>query len=186
MKVAVYSGSFNPLHKGHLSILVHLCSKGEFGRVYLVISPQSPFKDASNNDTAKKRLAAARKAVKRHPELKRVKVDAIELDMEPPHYTVRTLDELKKREPDNGFTLVIGADNLACFRGWRDYRRILLEYGVTVFPREGYDMQALKGDLLAENPEYRISLEDAPLVTVSSTMIREGMAAGRDMSDFLM
>lgn len=185
MKIAVYSGSFNPLHIGHLSIMEYLRSKGEFDRTYLVISPQSPFKDPSNNETAEMRLKAARKAVSRHPGLK-VKVDGIEFGMEPPHYTVRTLDALKEREPDNDFTLIIGADNLAVFRGWRDYRRILLEYGVAVFPREGYDMPSLKDDLLAENPEYRIILEDAPIVTVSSTQIREGLAAGRDMSDYLM
>ena len=50
-------------------------------------------------------------------------VDDIELRMDPPHYTIKTLDALKLREPDNDFTLVIGADNLQSIKRWRDFPR---------------------------------------------------------------
>ena len=98
---------------------------------------------------------------------------------------------MKEREPENSFTLVIGADNLALIRRWRSYRRILTEYGAVVYPREGYDMEALRDDLLAEcrrahHKLYRITLLDAPRVDISSTEIREGLASGRDMSEWLM
>ena len=188
MKIAVYSGSFNPLHKGHQAIMEHLTHEKGFDWVYLVVSPQSPFKDASNNLTAHDRYNAAIDAVRRHPEL-HVWVDDIELNMEPPQYTIKTLDALKAREPENDFTLVIGADNLASFRGWRDSRRILKEYGVVVFPREGYDIKAIKDDLLndPEGSSFKIQLmEDAPLVNISSTEIRNALAEGRDLSDWLM
>lgn len=160
----------------------------DFDRVYLIVSPQSPFKDASNNKTARDRYAAAVEAVRRHPGL-RVTVDDIELTMEPPQYTIRTLDALKAREPQNDFTLVIGADNLHSFRGWRDSGRILKEYGVVVFPRSGYDSQAIRDSLLSDpdGADYRIWLmDDAPLVDISSTEIRNGLAEGRDMSEWLM
>lgn len=185
MRIAVYSGSFDPLHKGHQAILEYLTSKGEFDRVCLVVSPQSPFKSESNNLTATDRYKAAVEAVRRHPELQ-VRVDDIELHMAPPHYTCRTLDALHQREPENDFTLIIGADNLESFRRWQHYDRILLEYGIEVFPREGYDSERIMEELLSENPEYRIHLIDAPLVTISSTLIREGLTEGRDMSEFLM
>lgn len=185
MRIAVYSGSFNPLHIGHRAIMEFLTSERKYDRVYLVVSPQSPFKDGANVLTGEQRLEAAVKAVRRHPHLK-VVVDDIELGMTPPHYTIRTLDALKEREPRNRFTLVIGADNLVLFREWKDYSRILLEYGVEVFPRDGYDAEAARADLIAENPEYRICLADFPTVDVSSTMIREGMERGEDMSAFLM
>lgn len=185
MKVAVYSGSFNPLHKGHQAIMEYLTEDGRFDCVYLVVSPQSPFKEQSNRKSARSRLAAAKAAVKRHPEL-RVKVDDIELGMEAPHYTIRTLDALKAREPDNSFTLVIGADQLNDFRKWQDYRRILLEYGVLVFPRQGFDTSALSDSLVREDENYAIELAQMPLVNISSTEIRDGMAEGRDMSESLM
>lgn len=185
MKIAVYSGSFDPLHVGHQAIMEFLTSDREFDWVYLVVSPQSPFKPESNNLTAAGRYKAAVDAVCRHPEL-HVWVDDIELHMDPPQYTCRTLDALRQREPENDFTLVIGADNLESFRRWQHYDRILLEYGIEVFPREGYDSAGIRKELLAENPAYRITLIEAPLVAISSTLIREGIAGGRDMSEFLM
>lgn len=188
MRIAVYSGSFNPLHIGHQAIMEYLTREKGFDWVYLVVSPQSPFKDASNNLTAHDRYLAAIDAVCRHPEL-HVWVDDIELSMDPPQYTIKTLDALKLREPENDFTLVIGADNLASFRGWRDSVRILKEYGVVVFPREGYDIRELKENLMKDpdGPSFMIQLmEDAPLVNISSSEIRSAMAEGRDMSEWLM
>lgn len=185
MQIAVYSGSFDPLHIGHQAIMEHLTRDGGFDWVYLVVSPQNPFKDPSKAESALRRYRNAVDAVKRHPDL-HVWVDDIELGMEPPHYTIRTLLALKEREPENDFTLVIGADNLAVFRGWRDYGRILKEFGIIVFPREGFDMVALKDSLLAEDTAYRISLADAAEVDVSSTEIRDGEERGVDMSAFKM
>ena len=115
-----------------------------------------------------------------------VKVDDIELTMPEPHYTIRTLDALREREPENMFTLVMGADNLADIRRWRDYRRILCEYGVAVYPREGFDLDTIRKDLLNENPSYGIAILKAKMVNISSTIIRNGIAAGKDMSEWLM
>lgn len=185
MKIAVYSGSFNPLHIGHQAIMAQLTRQGGFDRVYLVVTPQNPFKGAEGRQTGEERFQAALEALRRHPEL-RVKALDMELKMPPPQYTIRTLDTLRAQEPDKDFTLAIGADNLASFPRWRDYDRILLEYGVVVFPRKGYHRGHLKARLLKENPAYRITLLDAPLVTISSTQIREGLAAGKDMSKWLM
>ncbi len=162
-----------------------LAREGSFDWVYLIVSPQNPFKSASNVASGEQRYLAAVEAVKRHPEL-RVKVDDIELQMSAPHYTIRTLDALREREPENEFSLVIGADNLASMPNWRNYERVLLEYGVCVFPREGHDIVALRDELLAKNPKYRIKLMEAPLVNMSSTEIRNKIARGEDVSDLLM
>ena len=106
--------------------------------------------------------------------------------MPEPHYTIRTLDALTEREPENSYTLVIGADNLACIRSWRDYRRILTEYGVAVFPRTGFDLEAIKADLLEEDASYKITLLNAEMVDMSSTTIREAIASGQDADAWLM
>ena len=185
MKIAVYSGSFDPLHIGHLAIMEYITQKEDFDWVYLVVTPQNPLKEAEKARTARKRFRAARRAVRRHPGLK-VKVDRIELRMAPPHYTIRTLDALREREPDNEFSLVIGADNLERMRRWKAYSRILTEFGVLVYPREGVDSEAYRDSLLEENPAYKIRLIDAPMVDISSTQIREGLAKGEDVSRWLM
>ena len=187
MKTAVYSGSFNPLHIGHLAIIRHLIEDAGFDCVYLIVSPKNPLKDGISAATGQDRFNAAVTAVNRHPELNsKVKVDNIELNMSEPHYTIRTLEALREREPENSFTLTIGADNLAGFRRWRDYRRILKEFGIAVFPRTGFDLESIKDDLLKEDPDYKITLLKAEMVDISSTTIREALKSGQDMSDWLM
>lgn len=185
MKIAVYSGSFNPLHIGHQAIMECISDGDQFDHIYLVVSPQSPFKDASNALTGEDRFNAAVAALERHPEIKATAED-IELHLDPPNYTIRTLDALKAREPENEFTLIIGSDNLDCFLGWREAERILTEYGVAVYPRRGYDTEAIAKNLMEMNPDFRIQILDAPMVDISSTQVREGMKNGEDMSQYLM
>lgn len=191
MKIAVYSGSFNPLHIGHQAIMEYLTESMGFDMVYLIVSPKNPIKSTVSAETGRERYEAAVAAVERHPELK-VKVDDIELDMPAPQYTIKTLDALAAREPDNTFTFVLGADNLADIRRWRDYGRILADYGVVVYPRKGFDMKQIKETLMQEclgmqGKQYCICLmEDAPIVDISSTELRAAFAAGIDASAYLM
>ena len=185
MDFAVYSGSFNPLHVGHLAILRRLA--GMYDRVLLVVSPVNPLKESATAADSQRRLDAAREALGRHPELlPKTEISDIEFRLPIPNYTVDTLDALQKENPGDSFTLVIGGDQIADFRRWKDYRRILTDYGVAVFPREGFDTRAARQDLLTEDPSYRIRLIDMALVNVSSTYIRKALASGEDISELLM
>lgn len=204
MDTAVFSGSFNPLHIGHLAILRVLA--GLYDRVLLVVSPVNPLKPSATADDASERLRAAREALSRHPELCRpesessdcnrpgsahetrgvVEVSDIEFSLPLPNYTINTLDALKSRFPEDDFTLVVGGDQIADFRRWRGWERILADYGVAVFPREGFDIAAIRDGLLKDTPGGRIRLIDMPPVNISSTLIREATAEGRDVSGLMM
>ncbi|MCM1177942.1 MAG: nicotinate (nicotinamide) nucleotide adenylyltransferase [Clostridium sp.] len=195
MKIAVYSGSFNPLHIGHRAIMEYLTSHMDFDMVYLIVSPKNPLKGEISADSGPARFRAAVEAVDRCG-LDKVKVDDIELRMPSPQYTVKTLEALRKREPGNSFTLIMGADQLADIRRWREYRTILTEFGVAVYPRKGFDLQEIKEDLMREcsgymesrctGMWYRIQLMDAPMVDISSTELRNAIMAGIDVSAYLM
>jgi nicotinate-nucleotide adenylyltransferase len=222
MNIAVYSGSFNPLHIGHLAIIKYMVEVAGFDMVYLIVSPKNPLKDGISSDSGTDRYNAAVQAVNRHfaitdvaccgddmpppargcssrrslavgvigatatSDLPKVRVDDIELTMPEPHYTISTLDALRAREPENNFTFVMGADNLADIRRWRDYSRILAEHGVAVYPRSGFALETIKQDLLSENPAYKIQIINAPMVDISSTQIREALSRGEDVSHLLM
>ena len=224
MNIAVYSGSFNPMHIGHLAIIRHLIEEAGFDMVYLIVSPKNPLKDGISASTGLDRYYAAVEAVNRHFTFRevseaecgddmpppargcltvgkagvigasasetrpvgRVMVDDIELNMPAPHYTVRTLNALKDREPENTFTFVMGADNLADIRRWREYASILKDFGVAVFPRTGHDLTLIKQDLLNEDPAYKIQILNAPMVNISSTEIRNAQSLGQDVSKYLI
>ena len=220
--IAVYSGSFNPLHIGHLAIIKYMIEVAGFDMVYLIVSPKNPLKDSISSNSGIARFNAAVEAVSRHfiiPDvaccgddmpppargccsrrshaarvigatatsgMARVHVDDIELTMPEPHYSISTLDALRSREPGNSFTFVMGADNLADIRRWKDYTRILTEFGVAVYPRTGFDLETIRQDLLNENPAYKIQIINAPMVDISSTEIRQAQALGEDVSHLLM
>lgn len=181
LKIAVYSGSFNPIHRGHIAILRYLVEKMDFDKVYLIVSPKNPLKDSISESSGKKRYDDVVSVIK-GLDLPKVEVDDIELNMPSPHYTIRTLDALRKRDPDCDFSLVIGADNLYQIDRWKDYGRILKDYGVVVFPRQGYPMEAEKSRLEAIDADFKILLTDMPRVDISSTQIREAKANGSTMT----
>ena len=190
MKIAVYSGSFNPLHIGHKAIMEYLTKEKYFDKIYMIVSPQNPLKPQGNETTGKERYLSALKTIKKYPQLQEsVIVDDIELTMPSPQYTIKTLDALKAREPQNDFTLIIGADNLSSIHKWRDYKRILSEYGVAVYTRKGFDINKIKQELLSEHQEngtYKIRLFKAPEIDASSTMIRESLENKKDITNLLM
>lgn len=184
--IAVYSGSFDPLHIGHKAILEEISSKYDW--VYLIVTPQNPLKERKSSDVMT-RVKNAHDALIRN-EIFNVTVSDIEHNMEPPYYTVRTLDELKKITPHNDFTLVIGADNLQNIREWKEYQKLLTNYGVLVFPRGDFGvdkLEELKKELLEENSKYKIEIDKTIIPTISSTEIRESLKNGNaDVKKLLM
>ncbi|MBO4764515.1 MAG: guanylate kinase [Bacteroidales bacterium] len=162
--VALYFGTFNPLHIGHVNILRYLCGC-ELDEVRMIVSPQSPFKEeASLSD--EQRLAQVRADIARLG--LDVTVSDIEYQLERPSYTINTLRHLQAAEPDTHFILVMGADNLEGFKRWKCWQEIVTDYEIWVYPRPGFDNAAeLCKDLQAR-------LLDAPLTDISSTDIRNG------------
>lgn len=185
-KIAVFGGSFNPLHIGHQAIIKDLTENYDW--VYLVVTPKNPLKETVSEDTVDDRMNKAYNALTRH-ELWNVTVSEIEKEMMPPYYTINTLDELRRRNSNADFTLVIGADNLRQMREWKDYKRILSEYGVLVFPRGKDDvavLEDLKTNFLHENSAYKIDISRTIVPNISSTEIRQSISEGNNVDNLLM
>ncbi|MCK9305316.1 MAG: nicotinate (nicotinamide) nucleotide adenylyltransferase [Bacteroidales bacterium] len=175
MMVALYFGSFNPMHTGHMQICRYLSEMSEIGQVRLVVSPQNPLKGDSRYKSVSGRIKEVKKAAKKMGE--KVAVSGIEYTLKRPLYTINTIREIKKREPENSFILVIGADNLSIIEKWHQWEELLKELPVWVYPRKGFD-----GENLCI--KYGTRFLDAPMIDISSTEIREGEALGSDMSRF--
>ena len=183
--IAVYSGSFNPLHVGHKTVIDTLSNK--FDWVYLIVTPQNPLKETIMTPS-KERVKNAKDALRRNEYLN-VIADEIESEMMPPYYTVNTLRKLKEENPLNNYTLAIGADNLTNIKEWFMYQEILLDFGVIVFPRGNEDieyLENLKFNLLRENPDYKITIEHTITPNISSTEIRNAIEKGENVKHLLM
>jgi len=172
--VGLLGGSFNPVHIGHMMLASYLAQWGYVDRIWMLLSPCNPLKGSNGLLPDIRRLDMLNIAAKG---ASLIDICDIELTMPRPSYTINTLDMLRERHPEFCFKLVIGSDNWNIFDRWRDWRRILDEYGVIVYPRPGYSVEMSHVDGL--------EVVDAPMVNVSSTFVRDSIASGRDMNYFL-
>ena len=179
MEAALYFGSFNPPHCGHAAIAGHLYRKAGFGEVWMVLSPQNPFKEKQPSAAEALRLSMMRAWVAEVPYLR---LCTLEFEMERPSYTYLTLRRLRDSEPERHFAVVMGADSLAAFPRWREAAEIAQCHPSVVYPREGYDCIRLAAEVRQQLPQADIRCLEAPLFPYSSTAIRAAVAAGEDVS----
>lgn len=172
--VGIFGGSFNPVHKGHVMLAQFLSQSQYLDEVWLTLSPQNPFKESNDLLDDKHRLAMLHLATEG---IEGVKVCDIELSMPQPSYTIYTLEKLSQQYPDYEFRLVIGGDNWNVFDRWKDYQRIIDEYGVVIYPRPGYELKPIR--------ENNVVVIDAPLMDVSSTEIRADIVNSSEKCDML-
>jgi nicotinate-nucleotide adenylyltransferase len=168
----VLGGTFDPPHIGHLIVASEALWQLELDVVRLVPAREPPHKPAGRQSDAGRRAAWLEAAVAGTPGLE---VSRIELDREGPSYTADTLEAMAAAEPGALLWFVLGADQLAGLPGWRDPGRILAAARLAVVPRTGHDARALA----ARIAPGRADVLDVPEIDVSSSMIRERIAAGR-------
>ncbi len=130
--IAVYGGSFDPVHTGHTMIASQVASLPGVDEVWLMVSPENPFKQGRRMAPEARRLEMARLAV---ADLDNVEVSDFEFSLPRPSYTYNTLRALRDAYPDCTFRIIIGADNWRDFAAWRSGREIASEFGVIVYPR---------------------------------------------------
>ena len=177
MRVGIFSGSFNPVHRGHIALAEWFVQEGVVDAVWMVRSPLNPLKAAEASLLASDddRLAMLRLAVEGHDSLS---VSTIEDDMPRPSYTVLTLRRLRREWPEHEFSLIIGSDNWCRFRRWRCWEDILREFRVVVYPREGSPVEEGPTDF----PEAKevVIAAGAPTYDISSTAIRRALTEAPD------
>ena len=160
-RVMLYFGSFNPIHKGHIALAEYAVEKGLCDELVLVVSPQSPYKQAEELAPEMDRfeMAEAACAASRYPD--RIKPSVVEFLLPKPSYTIDTLRYLAENHgADMEFSILMGADQIERLDGWKEYDRIL-EYPVYVYPRRGERVDRFPGRITV--------LEDAPLQDFSAT-----------------
>lgn len=176
-KIGLFFGTFNPIHIGHIIMGNHIAEFGPVDEVWFVITPQSPFKQKASLLQNYHRFELAFRATEDFPKLKPSK---IEFDMPQPNYTSKTLEKLLEKYPDYEFHLIMGEDNLAGFKKWKNYEYILEHHYVIICPR--IHQKDISFDL-KKHP--KIQFIDTPIVEISASFIRKGVENEQNVKPLL-
>lgn len=175
-KIGIYSGSFNPVHLGHLKLAEYIVENEIVDEVWFVVSPCNPLKNQSDLLDEYLRLEMLVFAIQSNPKFK---ASDVEFTMPIPSYSIDTLHLLSSQYPDYQFYLIIGSDNALVFDQWKNYKQLLAEFPILVYPRKGYDFS----EVAEIYPQMQ--LLNTPYYDISSTQIREFIAQKKDVSQWL-
>ena len=182
MRIGVFGGTFDPPHVGHVAVAEDARTQLDLDRVLFVPAHVSPFKvDEAGITDPELRLRMARAAVRGHTGLT---VDRLELDRDPPSYTVDTLRDLRARMPDAELHLLLGADQWASFGRWKDVEEIAALARIVVMARDGQEPSELDPGL-PPGVEVPWRGVDVRRIDVSSTEVRDLVRAGKSVDDLV-
>ncbi|MGM0479389.1 MAG: nicotinate (nicotinamide) nucleotide adenylyltransferase [Bacteroidota bacterium] len=185
MKIGLYFGTFNPIHIGHLIISNYMADYTDLDQVWLIVSPQNPLKKKSSLLEDYHRLAIVKVAIDDNLKLR---ASDIEFKMPRPSYTADTLAYIKEKYPEHDFNLIMGEDNLRTFHKWKNYEHILQNHKLYVYPRVLTIQEEAEVEEIGYLPENKLRdhdnvelCEDAPIMKVSSSFIRQAIKEGNDV-----
>ena len=165
--IGLFFGSFNPIHKGHVSVARAALESSVLAEIWFVVSPMNPFKDDKDLAPAIHRVEMVKGALINEP---RMKACDVELSLPIPSYTSITLEHLKTLHPNVEFVLLVGWDTFQSMPQW--HRAVdVMKYKKIIYPRGNDEV----------NRAVKITeglLLDQPLLSISATDIRRKMIAG--------
>lgn len=193
-RIALFGGTFDPIHLGHIQSASHTAKWLGIDRVVLLPAHIPPHKDQPTTPSSI-RAKMVDLVCQEHPIFT---CDKRELNRDKPSYTVDTLEEFKREFPHHQLYFFIGMDSLLSFTQWVQWQKILTLCHIVVATRPGYDLTKAQADTLQLLNQYQGSKDDAlnlpygkiviaPEVTfdISSTEIRHSLRAQADTSHFL-
>lgn len=171
MNIGLYFGSFNPIHNGHLIIANYIAQNTDLDQVWLVVSPQNPLKPQHSLLNEYDRLHLVKLAIDGE---KKLKASDIEFKLPKPSYTVNTLSYLKEKFTEFTFHIIMGSDSFMNLQKWKNYETLIQNHSIYIYRRVGFDV--------VNTINASIQIVDAPLLEISSTVIRNMIANKQSFS----
>jgi nicotinate-nucleotide adenylyltransferase len=180
MKIGVLGGSFDPPHIGHSLIAQQIQEIYSLDEIWLMPTFRHPFE--KKTESSDHRLAMTK-----FLENKFIKTSTIEIDQKQVSYTIDTVRKLTKKYPDHSFYWIIGSDQLAQVKKWKDWKELFKTSQFIVFPRpyekenmeevvkEAFGLDAVPGNI------QLVPVKDVVLIDISSTKVRNRVKSGKSI-----
>lgn len=175
-KVGLFFGTFDPIHNGHLNIAKYIIEEKLADQVWLVVTPKNPLKLKNDISSFDHRYNMVNIATKKYSNI--IPSD-LEVNLKKPNYTINTLDFVSKKMLDIEFSLIIGEDNYKIFDTWKDYKTILNNYKIYIYPRKGTLNET--PHIINDNAMYI----RGPRIDLSSTNIRNIISRNSNSDDLI-
>lgn len=183
MRIALFGGSFNPVHLGHLKLVTDVAGKFAIDKVIIMPTWKTPLKDNSDFADAAHRLSMCRLAF---CELPYVEVSGLEIRRKGNSYTYLTLNSLKEKYINSELFMLVGADMFCNLEQWKNFEDIFKLAAVIAVPR-CCDKEKLRihSKYLEDRYGCKSYILNHKVMDVSSTQIRQKLNDGEDVSALL-
>ena len=159
-RTALFFGSFNPIHHGHLNVARAAIETGKIKEVIFIVSPQNPFKRDVDLLQEQQLLGLVSSVLSKEEQMI---CSDVEFQLARPNYTINTLRHLNVIPNSKTHTLLMGADIFVQMKTWQGAAE-MLSHDLMIYPREGWELP---------NAADNITLLDSPMISISATMIRQ-------------
>lgn len=176
MKIGIFGGTFNPVHKGHVNLAKNFRTELGLDKLLVIPTAVPPHKEAESISSGEDRMEMCRLAFGDVAE-----VSDVEIQRGGRSYTVETLTELKKIYKDDEFYFLVGSDMLLSFKRWYRWEDILSMCILCATDRDA-EKTCLDAD---EELFGKIIFCDFPKTVVSSSEVREKISKGESVSELV-
>jgi nicotinate-nucleotide adenylyltransferase len=176
LRVGVLGGAFNPPHIGHMVLAQEALVQLDLERVLLMPMGDAPHREIAGDPGRDTRFELCEAAVRGD---ERMEVSRLEVDRDGPSYTVETLEALRSERPDDELFWILGGDQAAKLRSWREPDRVLELATIAATERGAWRRPGIFVEASHLRNSGRLVFFEMPPVGVSSTMIRRRVARGQ-------
>lgn len=183
-KVGIMGGTFNPVHFGHLFLAENAYEQLALDKVLFMPSKNPPHKHKPEDITQEQRVDMLRLAIQDNEHFE---LSTIELDREGMTYTADTLTDLSKQNTDVQYYFIEGADSLLSMHYWMRPQTVFDHCIVVAACRDNVDMEQLilQSEYLKQNYSAKIELINMPTIQISSSVIRDRVAANKSVRYYI-
>ncbi len=178
--IAIFGGTFDPVHNGHLFVAEEICSKFQIDRLFFVPANVSPFKTQQRTTPARLRCEMLKRAVS-GLQNKKMAVSEYEVLNQGISYSVDTVRHFHELFPDGKLYFIIGADHAATFDQWKDYQTLIELCDIIIIARKGFRIKEIQK--LVPMEKLHVVYSDTP--DLSSSQIRQMLSRGESVSELI-